>query len=363
MAIALSVLDQSPIASGRTARDAFDETIALAQLADRLGYRRYWLAEHHNTRSLAGSAPEIMIARVAAETERIRVGSGGVMLQHYSPLKVAENFRVLQTLYPGRIDLGIGRAPGSDQRTAYALAQGKPISIDRFPEQLRDLAGFLHDDPDFLPDGHPYKGVHALPHDLPGDAPPGSTENTSAPGTVTDPSPAGSPEIWLLGSSNQSATYAAHLGFAFSFAHFINPHGSAHILEEDYRQNFRPSPELPEPRANLAVRVLCAETDEEARRLASSFGLGRLRFHRGEWGPLPSVEEALAYPYSEVERAQLETIQRDIVIGSPETVKQRLEHMAIVHRVDELVIVTLVHDPAARQRSYQLLAEAFELKP
>src|SRR5919199_1251221 len=194
-AIALSVLDQSPVGSGRTARDAFAETLELAQLAERLGYRRYWLAEHHNTGALAGSAPEVMITRVASVTSRIRVGSSGVMLSHYSPLKVAETFRVLETLFPGRIDLGLGRAPGSDSRTAFALAQGQPRQIERFPEQLTELAAFLHD---ALPEGHPYHGVRAMPE---------------APGV---------PEIWLLGSSGQSAAYAAALGFAFSFAHFIN---------------------------------------------------------------------------------------------------------------------------------------------
>src|SRR4051812_613314 len=256
-AIALSVLDQSPIGSGRSASDALAETVALAQLADRLGYRRYWLAEHHNTLSLAGSAPEVLISRVASATSRIRVGSGGVMLSHYSALKVAETFRVLHALFPGRIDLGIGRAPGSDRRTAYALAQGQPLPIERFPEQLRDLADFLYDT---LPEEHPFQGVHATPQ---------------APGT---------PEIWLLGSSGQSAAYAAHFGFAFSFAHFINPYGSAQVLAA-YRQAFRPSPALAAPRGSLAVRVLCAESDAEAQRLSASFALMRLRMERGERGP------------------------------------------------------------------------------
>jgi luciferase family oxidoreductase group 1 len=332
-AIALSVLDQSPVGSGRTAADAFAETIELAQLADRLGYRRYWLAEHHNTGSLAGSAPEILITRVAAATERIRVGSGGVMLSHYSPLKVAENFRVLHALFPGRIDLGLGRAPGSDGRTALALAQGTPRSIERFPEQLRDLAAFLHDD---LPADHPFRGVHALPQTP------------------------GAPEIWLLGSSDQSAAYAARFGFAFSFAHFINPYGSEDVLAE-YRAAFQPSAALAAPRGSLAVRVLCADTDAEARRLSASFGLARLRMERGERGPLPSVEEALAYPYSAVERSRLEHIMAGVVIGDPAHVAARLAQMAAAHGVDELVIVTICHDRAARRRSYALLAEAFGL--
>jgi luciferase family oxidoreductase group 1 len=339
--IALSVLDQSPVGAGRSARDALEETLQLARLAERLGYRRYWLAEHHNTTSLAGSAPEVLIARVASVTERIRVGSGGVMLSHYSPYKVAETFRLLHALFPGRIDLGLGRAPGSDQLTAYALAQGRPTPIERFPEQLRDLAAFLSDR---LPEGHPFRGVRALPE------PP---EPAAAGG-------ASGPELWLLGSSDQSAAYAAHFGFAFSFAHFINPRGSAQVLNA-YRDDFRPSAGLAAPQASLAVRVLCAETDEEARRLASSFLLGRLRMERGERGPLPSVEEALAYPYTPLERERLEAILAGMVVGGPQRVKAELAQMALTHGVDELVVVTIVHDPAARRRSYELLAEAFGL--
>jgi luciferase family oxidoreductase group 1 len=333
--IALSVLDQSPIGSGRTAQDALAETLTLAQLADRLGYTRYWLAEHHNTASLAGSAPEVLIARVASVTSGIRVGSGGVMLSHYSPLKVAETFKVLHALFPGRIDLGIGRAPGSDPRTAYALAQGQPRSIERFPQQLQDLEAFLYD---VLPPEHPYQGVRATPE------------------------AEGVPEIWLLGSSDQSAAYAAQFGFAFSFAHFINRHGSIPVLAA-YREDFLPSPTLAAPRASLAVRVLCADTDDEAQRLSSSFALMRLRMERGERGPVPSVEEALAYPYTDLDRARLEMVLQGAFVGSPQTVVPRLEEMAAAHEVDELVIITICHDPAARRHSYQLLADAFRLAP
>jgi len=332
-AIALSVLDQSPIPSGATPAEAIQQTIALAQLAERLGYRRYWLAEHHNTGSLAGSTPEILVARVAAATAAIRVGSGGVMLSHYSPLKVAENFRMLHALFPGRIDLGIGRAPGSDGRTAVALARGAPASIERFPEQLQELAGFLHD---ALPPDHPYAGVHATP---------------LGPGA---------PEMWLLGSSDQSAAYAAHYGYAFSFAHFINPQDAAAVLA-GYRDWFRPAFELKEPRASVAVRVLCAETNAEAQRLAASFALMRLRMERGELGPVPSVEEALAYPYSDWERSRLAAISGRAVVGDQATVKAALERLAAEYRVDEIVVVTIVHDPRARQRSYELLAAAFGL--
>jgi luciferase family oxidoreductase group 1 len=334
--IALSVLDQSPIGSGRSAGDALAETLALARLADRLGYRRYWLAEHHNTDALAGSAPEVLIPLVAAATERIRVGSGGVMLAHYSPLKVAEAFRVLHALFPGRIDLGIGRAPGSDRQTALALAQGDPLPIELFPAQLRDLTGYLRD---ALPEDHPFRGVRATP---------------AAPG---------GPELWLLGSSGQSAAYAAGLGLAFAFAHFINPEPGVGVAVLDgYRAAFRPSPFLAAPAASLAVRVMCAETEDEARRLSASFVLQRLRTEQGRRGAVPSVEEALAYPYSAPERARAAAILADAVIGAPGTVKARLEALATAHGVDELVVVTICHDPGARRRSYELLAEAFGLR-
>src|SRR5438105_7351201 len=245
----LSVLDQSPIPDGSSAVEAFAATLELARLADRLGFERYWLAQHHNTHGLAGSAPEVLIARVAAETKRIRVGSGGVMLSHYSPLKVAENFRVLHALYPGRIDLGVGRAPGSDRLTAAVLAQGHPQPIEHFGQQLSELASFLYD---AFPPEDPYANVHATPR-----------------------SP-GAPEMWLLGSGGDSAAYAALLGFAFSYAHFINPDAAIQSLST-YRQHFRPLYELAAPRASMAVRVVCADTATDARRIASSFALQRLR--------------------------------------------------------------------------------------
>ena len=329
----LSVLDQSPIPDGSSASAAFAATIALARLADRLGYARYWLAEHHNTQGLAGSSPEVLIARVAAETSRIRVGSGGVMLSHYSPLKVAESFRVLHALYPGRIDLGIGRAPGSDQLTAAVLAQGRVQPIERFGQQLSDLAGFLHD---ALPPDHPYHHVHATPR-----------------------SP-GAPEMWLLGSGGDSAAYAAVLGFAFSYAHFINPNAAEESLST-YREHFRPLFELDAPRASMAVRVVCADTAAEARQIASSFALQRLRMEQGLLGRVPSVQEALAYPYSEAELARVEAILGQGFVGDAAQVKARLTDLATALEIDELVVVTITHDPVARRRSYELLADAFEL--
>ncbi len=331
----LSVLDQSPIPDGSSASAAFAATIALARLADRLGYERYWLAEHHNTQGLAGSSPEVLIARVAAETSRIRVGSGGVMLSHYSPLKVAESFRVLHALYPGRIDLGVGRAPGSDQLTAAVLAQGRIQPIERFGQQLQDLAGFLYD---ALPPEHPYHNVHATPRGP------------------------GAPEMWLLGSGGDSAAYAAVLGLGYSYAHFINPNVAEESLRT-YRQHFRPLFELDAPRASMAVRVVCADTAAEARRIASSFALQRLRMEQGRLGRVPSVQEALVYPYSEAELARVEAILAQGFVGNPEQVKTRLTELATALEIDELVVVTITHDPLARRRSYELLAEAFELAP
>lgn len=330
----LSVLDQSPVRRGAAPTDAIQETLELAQLCDRLGYRRYWLAEHHSTPGLAGPSPEILIGQVAARTARIRVGAGGVMLQHYSPLKVAENFRVLEALFPGRIDLGIGRAPGSDPLTARALQRGLNAGgLEVFPDQIADLIGFLRDE---LPEDHPFRGVHAMP---------------------TGPS---APELWLLGSSDQSAAVAAHFGTAFSFAHFINAEGGAGVTHA-YRQAFQPSPWLGAPRASVAVFVVCADTEAEARHLALSRELFIVRLYTGRAGPYPSPEEAAAYPYNARERMILEHARRRTIAGSPEQARARLLALAAEYGVDELVIVTITHDPKARRRSYELLAEAVAL--
>lgn len=331
----LSVLDQSPIRSGGTAADAIRETLELAQVADRLGYHRYWVAEHHNSRGLAGSTPEVLIGQVAARTTRIRVGSGGVMLNHYSPLKVAENFRMLETLFPGRIDLGIGRAPGSDQRTAQALAHGPAaMGIEHFPDQVADLLGFVHNR---VGPGHPFAGIRAMP-----DGP-------------------GAPELWLLGSSDQSAAIAAYLGTAFSFAHFINSEGGAAVTRA-YAQQFRPSPYLAAPRASMAVFVVCADTEAGARRLALSRDLFLLWLSTGRSGAYPSAEEAEAYRYTARERAIVEHNRRRTIAGAPAQVKARLLDLGAQYGVDEFVIVTITHDFKARLRSYELLAEVFGLE-
>jgi luciferase family oxidoreductase group 1 len=332
---ALSVLDQSPIRSGRTAADAIQETIQLAMAADRLGYRRYWLAEHHSSEGLAGSSPEILIGQVAARTSQIRVGSGGVMLSHYSALKVAENFRLLETLYPGRIDLGIGRAPGSDRRTAMALAHGPgALTIEQFPAQVRDVIHWLHD---AIEPEHSFAGVRAMPV--------GPT----------------APEVWLLGSSADSATYAAHFGTAFSFAHFINASGGEEITRM-YRDYFKPSEWLAEPKVSIGVFVICADTDAEAQRLRLSrdFSIAK-RFSGLGGGPYPTVAEAQSHVWTTHQLSIVEYNKNRAIAGTPESVKAQLLELADLYEADELVVVTITEDEQSRLHSYELLADAFEL--
>lgn len=337
----LSVLDQSPIRSGATPALALEETLRLARAAEKFGYRRYWVAEHHSSNGLAGSSPEILVTRIAAETETIRVGAGGVMLSHYSALKVAENFRVLEALYPGRIDLGIGRAPGSDQLTDRALQAGPgAVGPQQFPAQVQDLLGYLHG---ALPDGHPFANIHAVP--------PGPTV----------------PDVWLLGSSDQSASLAAYFGCAFSFAHFINPDGGDRVMET-YREHFQPHPSATGaagdgPTGSVAVFVMCADTEAEAERLMKSRDLWSLRQRRGETAPVPTLEDAEAYPYTPEDRMVMENARRRTISGAPEQVQGRIEALAESYRVDEIVVVTICPEFEARLRSYQLLAEAFALKP
>lgn len=330
----LSVVDQSPVRQGGTAGDALRETIALAEAAEALGYQRYWVAEHHSLPGFAGTCPEVMVGQIAAHTKTIRVGSGGVMLSHYSALKVAEAFRMLESLYPGRIDLGIGRAPGSDQRTAAALAYpGQMHDIRDFPEQVDHVIGYLNDT---LEPSHPFAGVRASP-----------TPATTAP------------EVWLLGSGIDSAMLAAQRGLPFSYAYFFGAgveHGPA--IVEHYRQKFQPSEYVAEPRVNVAAQVLCAETEEHARRLALSRNLVRLNIIRGRGTGVPPVEEAEAYPYSAQERAYLEQQSRLNIDGSPEQVRDKLEKLAELYQTTDLSVVTICYDFADRVRSYELIAQA-----
>jgi luciferase family oxidoreductase group 1 len=334
----LSVLDQSPIRKDGSAADAVAETIALAKACEALGYHRYWLAEHHNTGSFAGSAPEVLIARVAAETKSIRVGSGGVMLSHYSPLKVAEQFRMLEILSPGRIDLGLGRAPGTDQRTAAALQAGPQAwGIDAFPSQVNLLRQFLDDAAGVaLPDGHPYRGIHAMPA--------GNTR----------------PEMWMLGSGIGSAIYAAEMGLPFSHAHFISPENCDEACAA-YRHRFKPSTWCERPRVSLGVAALAAETEEEAQRLSLSRNLWVVRLLTGRPIAFPSPEEAQGYPYTDQEVALLRTVEARATIGTPQQVRTKLLALAERHGAEELVVVTITYDFASRLRSYELLAKAFAL--
>jgi luciferase family oxidoreductase group 1 len=331
----LSVLDQSPVRSGATAADAVNETIELAQATERLGFQRYWLAEHHNTEGLAGCAPEIMITRVAAATKTIRVGSGGVMLNHYSPYKLAEVFRLLEVMFPGRIDLGLGRAPGSDPRTAQALAYGSQIGVDYIPTKLHDLVAFVSDG---KPSNEVFQAVHATPR----------SESV--------------PDLWMLGSSNGGGDLAAHFGLGFSFADFFGAMDGAGVMRS-YYQNYQPSELYPEPRGNVCVFVLCADTAEEAEELALSRDLWRLRIDKGDIGPYPSVEEARAYQYQPYEQAQVDAHRHSAIIGDPSSVKKQIEAVAKRYGLGDVSIVTITHDPQARIHSYELVAEAFGLTP
>ena len=326
----LSVLDQSPIPEGHDASTALRNTVDLARLADRLGYHRYWLAEHHGGIMLAGPSPEVLIGPVAAATERIRVGSGGVMLPHYSPFKVAESFAVLSALYPGRIDLALGRAAGTDPLTTFALQRDRrDAAPDDFPQQLTELLGYLRG---ALPDQHPFRHLARMP---------GFPER---------------PVAWLLGSSMQSAIWAAELGLPYAFADFINPEGAA--FAQLYRERFKPSDELAAPRLIAGVWTICADTDQEAERLTAS---GRMAFkllRQGRLGPVPPTEKALRFL-----EGQGPPRGRRLVFGSPATVRARLEEVAESYGADELMLVNVMHEHDARRRSYELVAEAFGLAP
>ena len=327
----LSVLDQAPISEGSTGAQALHNSLDLAQLTDRLGYHRYWVAEHHGTPALACASPEVLIGPMAAATETIRVGSGGVMLPHYSPLKVAESFSILAGLYPERIDLGIGRAPGTDMLTMHALQRDRRSAPpDDFPEQLAELLAYLEDR---LPPDHPFARLAALP---------GRPER---------------PEPWLLGSSQQSALWAAELGLPYSFADFINPRGAP--IAADYRGRFVDSERLGAPLLSVGVLAICADSDEEAERLAASSRMTFSLLRQGRLIPVPPVEKALRY--LETRERRPGGSGRRAVLGSPETVRAGLEEVAQEYGADEVIILTITHDHQARRRSYELIAEAFGL--
>ncbi|MBN8969299.1 MAG: LLM class flavin-dependent oxidoreductase [Rhizobiales bacterium] len=327
----LSVLDLSVVTTGTQPAQALRNSIDLARHADRLGYTRYWLAEHHGLPSVASPAPDIMIGQIAAATQRIRVGSGGVMLPNHAPLVVAERFRMLEALFPGRIDLGLGRAPGTDGVTAHALRRRLDVREgDDFLERLQELmlwqTGF--------PPDHPYSKVTVMPNDV--DLPP----------------------IWLLGSSDYSAQLSAQVGMGFAFAHHFASFDAVTALRH-YRAHFVPSRWRGAPHAILAVAVIAAPTDAEAEDLASSMDLNRLLRDRGQFLPLPSVEEAKAYPYSEADRALIARNRTKLFVGSPATLLRTLTPLIEASEADEVMVITATYDHEARKRSYSLLAEAF----
>jgi luciferase family oxidoreductase group 1 len=326
----IGVLDQSPIISGHTPAQAVHETIRLAQAAERLGYHRYWMAEHHSIAALADPCPEILATRVAAATSAIRVGTGGILLPYYSPFKVAEQFRMLEALYPGRIDLGIGRAPGGDQLTALAMGEGRYHGAEQFPEQVQYLVAYLDDD---LPQGHPFEKVRAMP------------------------AGEGAPQVWLLGSSDYSGALAAQLGLRFAFAHFISAQGGD-VVMRDYRAAYRPSRREPAPVALLCVFVICAQTDDEADRLAMSVDLRRLNMDYGVNAPVPTHAEAAAYPYTDADRRRIAHHRRRVVLGTPDRVRDRLLELHELYGADELMIITITGDYGSRMKSYELLAQA-----
>jgi len=335
-AFALSVLDLAPVGRGQTPADALAASLRLAQEAERLGYLRFWVAEHHNMPGIASSSPPVLIAHLAAGTTTLRLGSGGLMLPNHSPLAVAEQFGMLEALHPGRIDLGLGRAPGTDQVTAAALRRSyRTDTGDDFPRELSELLGYFNNS---LPEGHAFQRIHATP----------------ARGYQ--------PDIWLLGSSDFSATLAGQLGLPFSFAHhFAGDNTQAAV--DAYRRAFRASARLETPYVMLGVNVLCAPTVEEATFLSGPGALAIARLRQGKSDVYPTPEEAAAHEYTALEREFVRGWTRNHVVGDPSTVRDGLDELVARTGADELMITTMAHDPADRIRSLQLIASAMALDP
>jgi luciferase family oxidoreductase group 1 len=332
---ALSILDLSPVTTATSGAQALRNSLDLARFADRLGFARYWVAEHHNLPNIASSAPEIMIGQIAAVTARMRVGSGGVMLPNHAPLTVAERFKVLEALFPGRIDLGIGRAPGTDPVTSYALRrrQDDPAAddfLDRFQELLLfEQGGF--------PESHPFRRIQAMPSDV------------------------ALPPIYLLGSSGYSAQLAAHVGAGFSFAHHFSDFDPVGPMTT-YRTQFKPSATRAEPHAILAVHAVCADTDAEADRLAASVDLNFARRRQGQFLPIPSPEEAAAHDYSPTDRAWVAQNRARLIVGGKDKVMAHLEPLIAATQADEVMVTSMIFDHEARKHGYALIAEAFGLR-
>ena len=333
MKFKLSVLDQTPIRRGSNAKEALQESIQLAKHTDRLGYTRYWLSEHHNIATLAGAAPEVLIARLAGETRNLRFGSGGIMLPNHSTLKVAENFRLLEALYPGRIDLGIGRAPGGDRVTASLLNPSNTFSPQDYIQQIIDLKAFLKDD---RAAGTIHEKVKAIP-----------SIDTQ-------------PDLWMLTSSGESAYIAAHFGMAVSFAQFINPVGGPEAIRA-YRQQFKPSEQLQTPQASVGVFVFCGETEEKAAQMQAVMDYRLLSIEKGKIDEAPSYEAIKGYAYSREELARVQYNRLRTIMGTPDVVKEKIKQLARTFEVDEVVVATFADTFEDRLRSYELLAEMFLL--
>ncbi|MDQ0298144.1 luciferase family oxidoreductase group 1 [Salibacterium salarium] len=329
----LSILDQSPISKGSTPQQALKQTKELAQYAESFGYTRFWVAEHHSTSGLASSSPEVLISHVASNTEQIRIGSGGVLLPQYSPYKVAENFKLLEALFPGRIDLGVGRSPGGGQTIRLALTDGVKKNLIEFPRQLSDLQGFLDGT---LPKDHPYSSIKTAPliHSL--------------------------PQTWVLGLSARGAKHAATNSAGFTYGHFINPNHGEEAVEK-YVSHFQPSERMPYPHITACVFVVCAEIEEEAEELALSQDLWLLAVEKGRSTKIPSVEEAKQTVLSEEEKQRVRENRKRAIIGTPNQVKQELQRLSERYQTDEIMVITNIYDFKKKVDSYKLLASAFEL--
>jgi luciferase family oxidoreductase group 1 len=331
--IKLSVLDQTPIRRGSTAIEALQESVQLARFVDTLGYTRYWLSEHHNIKTLAGAAPEILIARLAGETRHLRFGSGGIMLPNHSALKVAENFRLLEALFPGRIDLGIGRAPGGDRLTSSLLNPANTFDPQEYVRQIVDLKSFLKGDGE---SGTVHEKVKAIPY--------------------ID----SEPELWMLTSSGESAYIAAHFGMALSFAQFINPNGGPEAIQV-YRERFVPSEQLAKPKASVGIFVFCGDTEEKANRMQAVMDYRLLSLEKGRIDEAPSYESVKSYVYTGDEMVRVSHNRRRMITGTPDVVREKINELVKAFDVDEVVMSTFADEFEDRLRSYELLAETFGL--
>ena len=327
----LSILDQAPISAGKTAGEALDASLQLAKLGDELGYTRYWIAEHHDMNGLACPNPDVMLGKIGAQTRKIRIGAGAVLLPHYKPYRVAETYNLLATLYPGRIDLGIGRAPGGSAEVTMALSDNFLEQVRKYPESLDELLQFLNND---FPEGHMFSKIEPTPI------------------------PKASPQPWLLGTSEKSAVLAAEKRMPYTFGHFMSSQDGPAIVR-DYKEGITKHDAKKVPQAIVAVSVICAKTTEEAEALALSNQLWKVLQDKGEGqNGVPSIEEARSYPFNDKELEKMAQMKQKMVIGNPDEVKQQLIDLQKQYNVDELMIVTITHDYEARRRSYELIAEA-----